>query len=59
MSYHCNYQYIIYIDNVKVYVKVAEKKRRQFSDVKSNDEPRAILIAQIKEREQQDRDSQE
>ncbi len=55
VSYHCNYQYMIYIDNVKVDVKRMpnRKKQRPSENKPADDEPRAILMAQTKKKEQQ------
>lgn len=56
VSYHCNYQYVIYIDNVKVDVKrVLDRKKQESLENKpvNDDEPRAILIAQTKKKERQ------
>jgi hypothetical protein len=53
MSYHCDYQYIIYIDNVKVDIKKTEGEQGCL-DARSKDEPRAILMAQTKKKEQQE-----
>ena len=56
VSYHCNYQYIIYIDNVKIDVldKAPDRKERDSLEKGSKDEPRAILIAQKKKKERQE-----
>lgn len=55
VSYHCNYQYVIYIDNVKVDVKRVDRKKQESLENKpvKDDEPRAILIAQTKKKERQ------
>ena len=58
VSHHCNYQYTIYIDNVKVDVieKAPDRKEQNPSEKGPKDEPRAILIAQ-KKKEQQESES--
>jgi hypothetical protein len=64
VSHHCNYQYIIYIDDVKF--DVVEKESAQHkngqepvqTERERKEEPRAILIARKKKEEQQkDRES--
>lgn len=51
VSYHCNYQYMIYIDNVKIdVIEVPDRKKRKSAETGPKNEPRAILIAQTEKR---------
>jgi len=58
ISFHCNYQYVIYIDNVNVDVKRIpdRKKQRPAENKPADDEPRAILITQTKKKERQEKE---
>jgi hypothetical protein len=52
ISNHCNYQYIIYIDDVKLDVIKIQDKEEPLQ-TKREQEPRAILMAEEKKEEKQ------
>jgi len=52
LSNHCNYQYIIYIDDVKLDVIKTPDKEEPLQ-TKRQEEPRAILMAEEKKEEKQ------
>lgn len=53
ISDHCNYQYIIYIDDVKLDVIEKVQDKEEPLQTKREDEPRAILMAEEKKEDEQ------
>jgi hypothetical protein len=53
VSYHCDYQYMIFVDNVRINATRIQDGKKQKPEAALKDVPRAILIAQTKKKERQ------